>query len=120
MRPYLSGRIGESIEFKLEAEFAGPGQSPQDAYIRLKRLPRIGDLTVGNIKEPFGLEILTSSRDITFMERALPTTGLAPGRNPGIMVNNYADDERTTWALGCSEPTMTTAAARKIAGTPWR
>jgi phosphate-selective porin OprO/OprP len=45
---------------------------------------------VGNFRTPFGLETLTSSRFITFMERAL-TDNFSPDRRIGVGINHWHD-----------------------------
>jgi phosphate-selective porin OprO/OprP len=53
----------------------------------------VGTLTAGHFKQPIGLEELTSSRFITFMERALCSQAFAPSRENGFMLNNdFAKD----------------------------
>lgn len=47
-------------------------------------------VSVGNFKEPFGLETLTSNNDITFMERALSDT-FSPERNTGIAASHAGE-----------------------------
>jgi len=44
----------------------------------------VGYITAGNMKEPFSLETLTGSADITFMERSLPTVTFSPSYNLGV------------------------------------
>lgn len=46
-------------------------------------------ITAGQFPEPFGLEHLTSSNAITFLERALPTA-LTPGTHVGIAISSRA------------------------------
>ena len=60
---------------------------------------------IGHMKEPFGLEELTSSRYITFMERATVTEAFVPDRNAGIMAHSTSPDRRMTWAVGAFRPT---------------
>jgi len=97
-RFYISGDIYDNISYKLQVDFAGSGTDFKDAYISFKDFP-LGTLKVGNFKEPFSLNELTSSKYITFMERGLPNA-LVPGRNVGFMLSGTAANERMTWAAG--------------------
>ena len=98
-RLYVSGDIYENLGFKLQFDFADGDADLKDAYLKIKKLPVLGNLTIGHFKEPFSLEELTSSKYITFLERALPNV-MAPSRNVGVMASNTACDKRMTWAVG--------------------
>lgn len=102
-RLYVGGSIYKDLEFKLQFDFAGGDADLKDAYLRVKKIPILGNLTVGHFKEPFSLEQLTSSKYITFMERSLADV-FSPGRNAGIMVNNTLFNQRMTWAAGLFRP----------------
>ncbi len=54
-------------------------------------------VVLGNVKEPFSLEELTSSNDISFMERSLANT-LVPGHNTGLAIG--VSGERWTAVAG--------------------
>jgi phosphate-selective porin OprO and OprP len=82
-RLFMSGTVYENWKFKLETDFAGNGVDLKDAYLRYTGLD-YADITVGNFKEPWSLEELTSSKYITFMERAMPVEAFAPSRRLGI------------------------------------
>jgi phosphate-selective porin OprO/OprP len=71
----------------------------KDVYLGIKELPLIGRAQVGHFKEPFSVEELTSSRFITFEERALPNA-LVPGRNIGAMFLKATEAEYATFAAG--------------------
>lgn len=97
-RLYFSGLIYDNVEYKLQFDFAGGEAVLKDAYLALTDFP-LGELWMGHFKEPFSLEELTSSKYITFLERALPNI-FAPSRNMGFMLHNVAADERMTTAIG--------------------
>jgi phosphate-selective porin OprO/OprP len=97
-RLYFSGLIYDNIEYKLQFDFAGGEAVLKDAYLCLTDFP-LGELWMGHFKEPFSLDELTSSKYITFMERALPNI-FAPGRNMGFMLHNTCPEERMTTAIG--------------------
>jgi phosphate-selective porin OprO/OprP len=82
-RLFMSGQVYDNWKFKLQTDFAGSKVSLKDAYLRYTGLD-FADITVGNFKEPWSLEELTSSKYITFMERALPVEAFAPSRRLGI------------------------------------
>jgi phosphate-selective porin OprO and OprP len=98
-RLYFSGTVYDDIDFKLQYDFAGGDADLKDAYIRLRNVPYVGSVRVGQFKEPFSLEELSSSNNITFMERSLVNT-FAPSRNTGVMFNGVLFDKRMTWATG--------------------
>jgi len=96
----------QTIEAKIEYDFADQDQVNihpkfQDFWIASKKkIPFLGYITVGNMKEPFSLEELTSSATITFMERSLPTNAFSPSYNWGSKLNNTVLHDRITWAAG--------------------
>ena len=99
LRPSICAFIGDDTDLKAELEFAeGKGQI-KDLFVRQRRIPWAGDLTIGHVKEPFSLEQLMSNTDTTFLERGLPNA-LSPGRAFGGMLNDSALDDRVTWAAG--------------------
>ena len=97
----------------------------KDAYLSYQGWQQMA-LHIGQFKQAFSLEELTSSKYITFMERALPNS-FAPGRSLGIGLQTYGqqfmvaagvfgaaydEDEKNEG----DESTSTTA---RIAYAPW-
>jgi len=80
-RLFLAGTVYENWQFKGQYDFAGNKVAIKDAYLRYNGWPV--QITLGNHHEPFGLEELTSSKYITFMERGLPGV-FSPSRNFGL------------------------------------
>lgn len=78
----LSGTADEDWSYKSEVDFAENGVNFKDAYLRYSGLER-GHLTIGHFKVPFGMDELTSSNHITFIERSLPTS-FAQSRRVGF------------------------------------
>jgi len=99
-RFYMSGDIYENVGYKLQIDWADNGVSIKDAYLTFKNLVPWGTVKAGHFKEPFGLEELTSSKYITFMERSLPIEAVAPSRNMGIQLSDHVMDDRMTYAVG--------------------
>jgi phosphate-selective porin OprO and OprP len=99
-RAKLVGTFYETVEVKAEVEFAQTREF-KDAWIAWKkRIPVIGYVKAGNMKEPFSLEEMTGDPEITFMERSLPTQAFSPDRYLGFVFSNTAFNERLTWAAG--------------------
>ncbi len=78
-------------------DFAGGDADFKDVYVGLKKLPGVGTLKVGHFKEAFGLEELTSSKYITFIERSLPTEAFAPSRFNPPTRNKIARNALSSW-----------------------
>ena len=98
-RLYFSGTIYDDIDFKVQYDFAGGDADFKDAYLGMRNVPYVGNVRIGQFKEPFSLEELTSSNYITFMERSLVNT-FSPSRNTGVMFYDTMLDKRMTWAAG--------------------
>ena len=95
----LSGLLYDRVEFKTQYEFAGGEPDFRNVYLALVKLPVVGSIKVGHLKEPFGLEELTSTKHITLMQTSL-TSAFTPCWNTGIMLHDCELDERMTWAAG--------------------
>jgi len=99
LRVTMFGTLYDWMEFKLSMDFANV-RDIKDQWIRFTKIPHIGPITLGYMKESFSLEELTGLRKFTFMERALPTEVFAPRRNFGISHQTTLLNQQMTWALG--------------------
>jgi len=103
LRLYSSGLVFGNVKYKLQLDFAGGDVLLKDVYITITKIPFVGNIQIGQFKEPLGLELLTSSNYITMIERSL-SNPLFPDRKTGIMLFNHVLDQRMTWAAGYFNP----------------
>jgi len=116
----IEGRMYELYDWVCEYDFAnqinvnnatypterdtGPLVSTTDLWLQLRELPILGTVRVGNQKDPYGFEHLTSSRWLNFMERSFSQDAFEGPFNggflPGIQVLNTAYDGRVAWQVG--------------------
>ena len=74
-----------------------------DVYARVTQLPVVGNFQIGNFTEPLGFENMTNVRYQDFLERSHnEDVFYGPfnyGYGPGMMLFNWTQNERMTWAL---------------------
>lgn len=119
----VDGTLYEFMDFATEFEFANSvndnsgvaGQpaspanviyspAPTDLYWAVREVPIVGNVRIGNFKEPIGLEHLTSSRYLDFIERAYNqdafTLTFNNGFAPGIAIHDTFLEQQGTWNIG--------------------
>jgi len=112
VRLQVGGDIYRFGEFRAEIGFVDANKGTatdtevqiRNVYLGLKNLEdcwgcAFPDIRVGHFKEPFSLEDVTSTRFITFMERALPNV-FAPAFNTGVMVHDVLRGDQLTYGVG--------------------
>ena len=97
-RIFIEGLLYEKVEFKVQYDFAGGDTDFKDLFIGFKPGKGVGSVRVGQTKEPFSLEELTSTKYITFLERSLNNV-FAPERNVGVLAFNQIG-KRAQWSAG--------------------
>ncbi len=86
-----SGVIAKDWKYKLENDFTNNASALTDVYLEYASADiKPFSIMIGQFKEPFSLETLTSDLFTTFVERASPTV-FSPDRRIGIAVS--ANDE---------------------------
>ena len=95
----LFGHAWDMLEFKFEVDFANV-KDIKDQWLRFTKGTILPHFTFGYMKEPFSLEMLTSSTYLTFMEDTLPTKSFGPFRNFGVTAAGSWQEKRMTWAGG--------------------
>jgi phosphate-selective porin OprO/OprP len=88
------------VSYELEGGYVPNQFYIENSYLALRDIPWIGDLKLGQYQAPMGLDVVTSSRDISLMEPAAPLQALAPGVSAGIQIGRPVFDQRATWKLG--------------------
>ena len=116
----IEGRMYELYDFACEYDFvnqinvnnevypterdSGPLTAVTDLWLQVRELPVLGTLRVGNQKDPYGYEHLTSSRWLNFMERSYSQDAFeGPFNNgfvPGIQILNSNEEGNVAWQVG--------------------
>lgn len=94
LRLELGGHLPRDWEYSFGVDFGNNEVSMKSAYLTYTGL-KPAEVSVGNFKEPFGLEELSSSNYITFMERNAITETFAPGRHVGLGATTHGE----TWMV---------------------
>ncbi|OZB03072.1 MAG: ATPase, partial [Marinobacter sp. 34-60-7] len=98
-RLYAKGHFGDwayKAQFNVAESNGAKGGTAEDLYIRYLGFGSAATVTIGKQREPFGLEQLTSSKDISALERSAITERYAPDRNGGIQLSGKGDN----WTYG--------------------
>lgn len=90
IRMGLGGTLTESWDYRIEFDFAEEGVGARD--VRLRRDLGPGRLWIGQYKVPMGLNELTSSNNITFVERSTPTAIVTDAFQLGLAYDYFADE----------------------------
>lgn len=89
----------DAVDFKVDIDFANI-RTINDIWIRYTKNPFLRHFTLGHQEEPFSLEKLTSSTNITFLETALPIYALSLGYDIGIRYDATLFDKNATFSAG--------------------
>ncbi|MFT4629581.1 MAG: phosphate-selective porin OprO/OprP [Dinoroseobacter sp.] len=92
-RVYASGKIAKDWAFK--SQFNVNGGGVEDLYLRYTGFGEMANVTIGNQKVPFGLEELTSSKDISVLERSAITEQYAIGRAESVQLHGVLGGNST-------------------------
>ncbi len=79
--------------------------APTDVWAGVNNIPYVGMVRFGNLKPVIGLDHLTSSRYLDFMERSIGFDQYYNRNNgfePGFLIANNTADERLTWAFSAT------------------
>jgi len=85
IRPLFEGTLFNAIDFRFMPDFGQSVQQIQEAFLEEKTFS-FAKLRVGKFKEPIGLEVLRSDRELIFAERSL-ASDLAPLRYLGAQLS---------------------------------
>ena len=93
------GSLTETTNYFIQMDFAFFGRPTfTDLWVEQKEVPILGTVRIGQWKQPFSLEVVSSFRYTTFMERSLLFQSFDPFRHLGIGFYDNADDLSATWA----------------------
>jgi len=98
IRPLFEGTLFNAVDFRFMPDFGQNNPQIQEAFLELKTLP-FAKLRVGKFKEPIGLEVLRSDRELTFAERSL-ASDLVPLRYIGAQLSGAVLSNSITYAAG--------------------
>ena len=98
VRPVVEATMYGIFDVRVMPDFGGGSTVVQDAYIDARLSPKF-KIRAGKFKPPVGFERLMSATELTFIERALPTS-LVPNRDLGLMVHGDVVGGSLAYAVG--------------------
>jgi len=91
----IKTQIWDDWYAEVDMDFAEEAAAVKDAYMSYRGLfGGNGRVRVGNFRQPFGLEEVTTSRNLMFMERSQGTEPFVVGRRVGVEVTKWTPDFR--------------------------
>ena len=100
-----NGSVLPNMNYFLQMDFAFPGRPTfTDLWMELTKVPVLGNVRVGQWKQSFSLEVVSSFRYTTFAERSLLFQSFAPFRHMAIGFYDWSENERLTWAASVYRP----------------
>jgi len=88
------------VNYKIEIGYIPHKFNLNQAWLESEHIDYIGYIKAGVFQPPMGLDLTTSSRDLTFMEPASVLQALAPANEAGIQIGQPFFHQRGTWVLG--------------------
>lgn len=92
---FSEGSLLQDVRFRAQVDFAGSEINWKDLYVRYDGLGGLGpfrstSVRGGQLREPFGLEAMTSVSHLPFIERSTATNAFTPGRSRGVQWSGTA------------------------------
>lgn len=95
-----NGAVAENVNYFIQMDFGFFGRPTfTDVWGEVHHLPWLGTVRAGQWKQPFSLEVPTSFRYQTFLERSLLFQTFEPFRHVGLGFYDHSEDEMWTWAM---------------------
>jgi phosphate-selective porin OprO/OprP len=98
IRPLFEGTLFNAVDFRFMPDFGQNNPQIQEAFLELKTF-KFAKLRAGKFKEPIGLEVLRSDRELTFAERSL-ASDLVPLRYIGAQLSGSVLSDSIAYAAG--------------------
>lgn len=99
LRLRASGQVLPDTSFVVDLDFAASGHpSFRDVKFTLHEQELVQNIQIGYFAQPFGLEAMTSGRDLLLLERQLPFA-LVPFRQTALGAYGTSDDQMVQWSV---------------------
>jgi phosphate-selective porin OprO/OprP len=93
------GAVTDTVNYFFQMDFGFFGRPTfTDVWLESTQHPVLGTVRIGQWKQPFSLEVVSSFRYTTFMERSLLFQPFTPFRHLGIGFYDHSENLRWTWA----------------------
>ncbi len=100
-RVYLGvdGTYYGNVNWAVNLDFTGGAVNYREVYMEVANCA-FGAIRVGHMKEPFGLDTLTSDLFTTFLERNAVHNSFSPNYNSGLMFHGRVMDDQLLYQAG--------------------
>jgi len=99
VRLRMDGRVRDNTTYLVDLDFAASGHpSFRDIVLEFEDVPYLQNVYLGYFQQPFGLDAMTSGRELVVLERPL-SFAFAPFRQTGIGTRGNWADERISFAM---------------------
>lgn len=99
------GSVAENVNYFFQMDFGFFGRPTfTDVWLEVTDVPVVSNVRVGQWKHPFSLEVVSSYRYTTFLERSSLFQAFVPFRHIGVGTFDHNDDETLTWAFSVLKP----------------